>query len=156
MEDLEKEEIIVKKFGLHPSQNDYEEIKTLFLDEIKNRKKLKTLSLEEIKNLGEEEGCGDYLRTLCFMIFYLGHVEDCISIWEAKSIDMDTFCYIDVGLTCGGGYDETIKYISDKPKLAKMKSYLEECFALEESDGFEQFDRERLIKSFENFYRNTF
>ena len=53
---MDKEQTIIKKFGLCPSQSDHDEIKELLI--------------EEIENHDNSEGCGEYLRVLCFMIFY--------------------------------------------------------------------------------------
>ena len=78
---------------------------------------------------------------------FLGRAEDCELIWQAKNLNMDTGCYIDTGLLCGAGYSETIDYLSDKPELKKMKSYISGCYA-----HGDVFEREMIIENFVTFY----
>ena len=129
---MEKDEAILKKFGICPSKKDYDEIKQLLIDDVQKH---------------EDSGCGEYLRVLCFMIFYYGHVEDCELIWKAKNLNMDTACCIDIGLTCGAGYTETINYLSSKPDLIAMKSYIEFC-----NNCGDQFNRDAIIDDFKYYY----
>jgi len=131
---MEKEQIIIERFGLCPSEISYAEIKQLLV--------------EEIENHDHSEGCGEYLRVLCFMIFYCGHVEDCELIWKAKNLNFDTGWYIDGELLFGAGYNKTLDYISEKTYLNNMKSYIEEYIDCECI-----FEKEDIIKNFKSFYR---
>ncbi|MDL2257736.1 hypothetical protein LJC42_01070 [Eubacteriales bacterium OttesenSCG-928-K08] len=100
-----------KKFTMFPGDKYIHEIRTLLGEEIASH---------------PEDGCTDELRFLCYLLFYIGKVEDCEIIWKAKSISMDTSIMIDVGLLFGAGYEATMEYIEDKPHMAGMRYYMEE------------------------------
>lgn len=131
---MDKEDLIIEKYGLCPDYSSHEEVRVLLEHEIMNH--------------DNEEGCGEYLRVLCFMVFFIGALEDCELIWKAKMLNMDTGCMIDVGLLCGAGFNPTIDYISEKPGLQKMKAYLEDCRITGDI-----FDKNLIINDFKQYYR---
>lgn len=133
---MDKEELLIEKYGLCPTDSNYAEIKRLLE--------------EEIINHDDNEGCGEYLRVLCFMIFFIGHVEDCELIWKAKMLNMDTGCMLDVGLLCGAGFEQTIDFISQNPNLQKMKTYLERC-----QIAGDELDKNSIINNFKQYYGCT-
>ena len=131
-------EALIKKFGLCPAPASREAIKQL-------------LELE-IQEHDDREGCGEYLRVLCFMLFYIGRVEDSALIWKTKKLNMDTGAMIDAGLLCGAGYGQTINFIKETPALHGMKAYLETCFA----DDPNQFDKAKIEAGFRRYYSNRY
>lgn len=130
---MEKEDIIIERFGLCPSQT--------------NRMAIRQMLENEIQTHSNNEGCGEFLRVLCFMLFFIGEVEDSTLIWKAKTLNMDTGCMIDVGLLCGAGYKQTITFIKDSSIMEDMKLYLEKCH-----DAGDEFDKEKIIQNFKAYY----
>ena len=130
---MKDENVIIEKYGLCPSLTHHAEIRQLL--EI------------EIKEHDDSEGCGEYLRVLCFMLFFIGKVEDSVLIWKAKMLNMDTGCMIDVGLLCGAGFEQTRTFIKDSPVLCKMKSYMEKCYA-----AGDEFDKGEIVRNFKAYY----
>lgn len=72
---------------------------------------------------------GDSLMLACYILGLHNEIEDCLKIWEAKMVDFDTYCYIDIQLVPFAGVDETIAYLqSQVSQEAKMAvEYLTTC-----------------------------
>ena len=60
-----------------------------------DRQLIRTLAEIETHRAREEGGCGDPLYALCFMLFWLGNVDDYDVIITAKESNMDTGAMID-------------------------------------------------------------
>ena len=129
-----EEDIIIEKFGLCPSEA--------------NRKEIRQLLELQIQTHNHDIGCGEYLRVLCFMLFYIGNVEDSVLIWRAKRLNMDTGVMIDVGLCCGAGYEQTINFIKDNATLDDMRLYLEGCNIADT----EPLDKAKIVTDFMHYY----
>lgn len=127
---MEREELIISKYGVCPREECRDEIKKLLIEEIENEEYI--------------ESC-ECLRVLCFLLFSIGNVEDCELIWKAKMLNMDAGCMVDVGFLCGAGYNETIAYIENKAGLEKMKCYLTQYIG-------EELDKKEVIIKFKNYY----
>jgi hypothetical protein len=41
---------------------------------------------------------GDSLMLACYILGKHNQIEDCLKIWDAKRIDFDTYCYVDIQL----------------------------------------------------------
>jgi hypothetical protein len=86
----------------------------------------------EIRNLPYPDGYDMGIDTLMLSSYILGlhqNIEDCLKIWEAKTIDFDTFCGHDIELVLFAGLEETITYLK-KNKSEEAESaleYIEEC-----------------------------
>lgn len=127
---MQREEMILTKYGLNPKQENRIEIKKLLKEEIENVQK------------SRDHEC---LRVLCFLLFLIGNVEDCELIWQAKTLNMDAGCMVDSVLLCGAGYRETVSYLEKKKGLEKMRKFI-----LEYVD--EEFDRREIINQFKSYY----
>lgn len=127
---MERENLIIAKYGVHPKEEYRDEIKKLLIEEIEN------------EEYAESHEC---LRVLCFLLFSIGNVKDCKLIWKAKMLNMDAGCMVDGVFLCGAGYNETISYIEDKTELDKMKSFLIQYIG-------EEFDKEEVVNGFKNDY----
>ena len=46
-----------------------------------------------------------------FLLGAHGHVEDSLKIWEAKQVDFDTYCGLDIQLVAFAGVDKTISFL---------------------------------------------
>lgn len=64
---------------------------------------------------------GDHLMLGCFILGMNGKVEDCLKIWEAKTVDFDSYCYIDIELFLFAGVSKTVAFLQtqDCPEAAK-------------------------------------
>lgn len=127
---MDREELIIAKYGVYPKKEDREEIIKLLIEEIEN------------EVYSESHEC---LRVLCFLLFTIGNVKDCELIWKAKMLNMDAGCMIDGKFLCGAGYNETISYIGDRVELEKMKCYLRQYIGKE-------FVKEEVVNEFKNYY----
>lgn len=127
---MEREYLIIAKYGVNPRKEDRTDIIKLLREEIKN------------ENNTESHEC---LRVLCFLLFLIGNVEDCELIWEAKMLNMDTGCMIDTVFLCGAGYKSTLSYIKGKEKLSKMNKFITEYIG-------QEFDKEEVIEEFKSYY----
>lgn len=72
---------------------------------------------------------GDSLMLAAFMLGKHGHIEDCVAIWNAKSVDFDAYCYVDIQLVVFGGVSATLAYLETVPSetTKQMKEYILEC-----------------------------
>jgi hypothetical protein len=67
------------------------------------------------------------------------HIEDCLRIWNAKTTDFDTFCYIDIQLVPFAGLDETINFLKaiNTNEAKDALKYLLDC---KKSGDFDNLD----------------
>ena len=80
---------------------------------------------------GESSGMTDELRLSALLLYKIGNVEDAPLLWEAKTVNFDTVCGLDIQLLVGAGVDETIAYLrdlGDEQSLGAV-SYIEGCRA---------------------------
>jgi hypothetical protein len=114
-EDNGKEDEIIQRFGLHPAEDDLDEIRTV---------------IAEQAELGWDAHV-ELMRVCSVMLFNAGHVTDSLLIWRAKEANWDAHCSIDIQLLCGAGLPETISYLeaeaSRDPEAAKALEYLSDC-----------------------------
>lgn len=127
---MDREDLIINKYGVYPKEEYRDEIKRLLIEEIEN------------EEYTESHEC---LRILCFLLFSIGNVEDCEHIWKAKMLNMDAGCMVDAVFLCGAGYNATLLYIENKSELEKMKRYLTQYVG-------EEFDKEKVIDEFKSYY----
>lgn len=94
---MDRTDKLLTKYTLNPNIKNLEEIRNLLHEEM------------AIENLEDHE----YLKTLCFLLFIIGDVNDSILIWKAKNKDFDAVCYIDGEFLCGAGLKETKVYLAN-------------------------------------------
>ncbi|MCU6792108.1 hypothetical protein OB236_08210 [Paenibacillus sp. WQ 127069] len=133
--EIDRTEEILKFYGLEPDQKHIESIRSLLIYEVNNR------------NSDDNE----YMKTLCILLFILGHVEDTLLIWSAKRKNFDAGNYIDVQLLCGAGLEETKRHLKSANTLHAIDQlkYLEKS---ERSNDFVNFTRENVIKFYKRYY----
>ncbi|MDQ0112426.1 hypothetical protein [Paenibacillus harenae] len=133
---MEREYIILERFGLEPKHKYLQEIRTLLIEETNS------------DNYQEHE----YLKTLCIMLFSFGCVEDSLLIWNAKMKDFDAGCYIDGELLMGAGLDETINYLTgvNTIRAKELIKYLQGFT----SDG-DYMKRSEVIEFYRRYYKLT-
>ena len=82
---------------------------------------------------------GDSLMLACYILGKHNKIEDCLKVWEAKRIDFDTFCYVDIQLVAFAGVQETIEYlkIQTSEEAKQALKYVVEC---SEAGDFEDLE----------------
>ncbi|NUU79833.1 hypothetical protein [Paenibacillus xylanilyticus] len=128
------EEEALQEFGLEPGSGD--------------RERIRRLLQQEFDNTSAEDN--DYLKTLCIMLFAIGHVEDTQLIWQAKRKNQDTGSYVEVQLLCGAGFEDTIMYLEQKggQQAGEQLQYLRQC----EAYDFVDFSKEEWLSNYKQYY----
>lgn len=133
---MDKTEELIKKYTLTPAEEKRLEILQLYNEEI------------SIENIDDHE----YLKTLCILLFSIGDVRDSLLVWKAKSKDFDAGAYIDIQLLCGAGLQQTKSFLEDENTIDSKKA-LEYLVKTETTGDFEDFDKEKVINFYKNYYR---
>ena len=128
---MDREDLIISKYGVNPKEEDRDEIRKLLIKEIDN------------EPCSENHEC---LRILCFLLFSIGTVDDCELIWKAKMLNMDTGCMIESVYLCGAGYDKTLIYLSNKEGMEKVKQNITNYIS-------DEFIKQEVIDEFKGYYR---
>lgn len=85
---------------------------------------------------------GDSLLLACYLLGLHNEVEDWLKIWEAKTIDFDTYCYIDIQLMPFAGMEKTMAYLqtqADNPKVIAAMEYLADCSNAGDFENYEDY-----------------
>lgn len=82
---------------------------------------------------------GDSLMLACYLLGLHNELEDCLRIWETKTIDFDTYCYIDIQLVPFAGVDKTIAFLKIQTSKEATDA-LEYVTACKESGDFKNLD----------------
>lgn len=133
---MDREDILLERFGLEPDLKYLQEIRALLIEET------------NVSNIEDHE----YLKTLCILLFTFGYPEDTLLIWNAKMKDFDAGCYIDGELLMGAGLNETIHFLQ-KLNTTKAKEILEYIEPYKTNDDY--MTREKVIDFYNKYYRLT-
>jgi hypothetical protein len=70
------------------------------------------------------------LMLFCLNLGLQNQIEDCLKIWEAKNIDFDTFCGLDIQLLPFAGVIETIEFLKQQhtTEAKNALDYVTGCF----------------------------
>lgn len=87
------------------------------------------------------------MEDLMLASFILGmhqQIEDCLKVWEAKNVDFDSFCGVDIQLVPFAGVAETIAYLSTQTgqEADKALEYVLECKKSGDFDDLEEYYKE--------------
>ena len=84
--------------------------------------------IEKRKN-SEEDGNGDNIMFACYLLGIHGHIEDSLLIWQAKTVDFDSYAYVDIQLVVFAGVDKTLKYFETlkTQESSKAIEYIKGC-----------------------------
>jgi hypothetical protein len=76
-----------------------------------------------------KEVTGDTIMLACYLLGLHNCVEDCMRIWQAKKVDFDAFCYIDIQLVPFAGWKETVHYLTsiNSKESQEALDYLNQC-----------------------------
>ena len=112
-----------------------------YFDKNKNRKfALEFLTLLTKLRQNPDIGIsGDSLMLACYILVKHNQIEDCLKVWEAKRIDFDTFCYVDIQLVAFAGVQQTIEYLKTQTS-EEAKQALEYVIECSEAGDFEDLE----------------
>lgn len=124
-EDDDAEDEIIRRFGLHPAEDDLDEVRAIIREQT-------ALGLDADTLL---------MKICCVLLFNARHVTDSLLIWRAKQSGFDAACSIDGQLLCGAGLARTMTYLEATaerdPEAAKALEYVRACAKLGGTlDGF--------------------
>jgi hypothetical protein len=99
--------------------------------------------IELRKDLSNEISMYD-LMLASFLIGRHGQVEDSLKIWEAKRVDFDTFCGVDIQLVPFAGVDKTIAFLQTQAddEAKKALEYVLGCAESGDFDDLEEYYNE--------------
>jgi hypothetical protein len=77
----------------------------------------------------------------CFNLALQNQLEDCLKIWEAKTIDFDTFYGVDIQLMMFAGVKETIEYLKQQKteQAQEALKYVTECLEAGDFDDLHNY-----------------
>ncbi len=82
--------------------------------------------LKQIEALKKSWGVPCTLKACTIMLFKLGHVEDSILLWKAKTCNPDTLFSIDIQLLLGAGAKETIAFLKKNTEVKSLTKIIKE------------------------------
>jgi hypothetical protein len=111
-----------------------------------DRRLVRYLLKQEILMHEESWGVNENIKLCAYLLYRLGHVEDALLIWRAKSTNFDTGCGVDVQLLVGAGLERTVEYLKEQgsKEAAGAISYIEECVKtgdFNNLEGWREFSR---------------
>jgi len=88
-----------------------------------------------------ELGTGDNLMLTAYVLGLHGQVEDSLRIWEAKRVDFDAFCYVDIQLVVFAGVEKTLAFLQsiDTEEAKYAVEYLHGCKKAGDLDHLEAY-----------------
>jgi hypothetical protein len=112
----------LRRYGLQPSAADLDEIRGI---------------LRAQAQLIQDEQDTELMKLCCVQLFNAGHLDDVVTIWQAKESSWDAHCALDVQLLCGAGLDGTKAHLAGGSEAAaEALRYLTDCEAAGDFDDF--------------------
>jgi len=126
----------LRRYGLRPAGDNLDEIRDV---------------LRAQAELNQDVQDTELMRLSCVQLFNAGHLNDVLTIWQAKESSWDAHCALDVQLLCGAGLDATKAHLAaDGSELATdALRYLTEC---EATGDFDNFSVDRQARSWAKYF----
>ncbi len=85
----------------------------------------------ELRKYPDNEISINDLMLAGYLLGMHGHVEDCLKVWEAKSVDFDTLAGVDIQLIPFAGVDRTISFLKTQTEEEAKQAleYIQDCLA---------------------------
>ena len=127
----------LRRYGLRPSVDDLDECRDI---------------LRAQARPGQEDQDTELMKLSCVQLFNAGHLNDVLTIWQAKESSWDAHCALDVQLLCAAGLDATKAHLTadGSEAAAEALRYLDEC---EAAGDFNQFFVDQHALSWARYYR---
>lgn len=83
----------------------------------------------------------DNLMLACYNLGLNNCVEDCLKIWEAKTVDFDTYCGLDIQLVVFVGIEKTTTFLKAQKSVeaAEALEYITECATAGDFDDLDRY-----------------
>jgi hypothetical protein len=83
----------------------------------------------------------DDLMLASFLLGMHGQVEDSLKVWEAKRVDFDAYCGVDIRLVPFAGVDETISFLHTQTddEAKETLKYILTCSKAGDFDDLEEY-----------------
>lgn len=112
---------LYKRLSAEFSQKHGELIRELFKIEIKERKLCVFGAVVEESKIDDTYDCPWSIRCCAYLLYKLADLNDVKLIWQAKTIDYDSYFELDGQLLVGAGVNETIDFLKKKRgRIAKF------------------------------------
>lgn len=81
------------------------------------------------------------LMLACYILGLHNQVADVLKIWEAKYVDFDTYCGVDIQLTVFAGVAETISFLRQQATAEALKAleYITKCADCGDFDSITEY-----------------
>ena len=98
----------------------------------------------ELRKDPKNEVSIDDLMLAGFILGMHGQVEDSLKIWEAKRVDFDTYCGVDIQLVPFAGVDETVSFLQTQndDEAKEALKYVLACSNAGNFDDLEEYYNE--------------
>lgn len=98
----------------------------------------------EIRSEPYPKGYDVGAETMMLSGYILGlhqNIEDCLEIWNAKTVDFDTFCAFDIQLVVFAGLEPTIAYLKQQHSemAEKALQYIQDCKKAGDFDDLDEY-----------------
>lgn len=103
-----------------------------------------------IRKQSGEEMPAETLMLACYILGLHNQIEDCLKIWEAKEIDFDTHCGLDIQLLPFAGVDQTITFLKEQTGAEAQEAfkYTTRCAGCGDFDNQEAYFSTKTIPWF--------
>jgi len=97
--------------------------------------------LRKRRNQDFEMGTNDNIMFSCYLVGLHINVEDSLIVWQAKNVDFDAYCGVDVQLLAFAGVDNTLKYLKalDTEESRKAIDYIVKSKEAGDFDDIESY-----------------
>ena len=98
----------------------------------------------ELRKDPKKEVSIDDLMLASFILGMHGQVEDSLKIWEAKRVDFDAYCGVDIQLVPFAGVDKTVSYLQTQNdhEAKEALKYVLACLKAGDFDDLEDYYNE--------------
>jgi hypothetical protein len=95
----------------------------------------------ELRKDSENEISNDDLMLASFILGMHGQVEDSLKVWEAKRVDFDTYCGVDIQLVPFAGVNKTVSFLrtQNDDEAKEALEYIVACSKAGDFDDLEKY-----------------
>ncbi|MFI7114554.1 hypothetical protein ACIBK9_50160 [Nonomuraea sp. NPDC050227] len=98
----------------------------------------------------QDEGDTELMKLCCVQLFNADHLDDVLTIWDARRSSWDAGSSVDVQLLCGAGLEETKAYLTatNSPEALVTLDHLLLCERAGDFEGFSLESRSCLYAEY--------
>jgi len=97
--------------------------------------------ITEMRKPNGSDVSGNTIMLGCYILGMHNDVKDCIAIWNAKNVDFDAYCYVDIQLALFAGINKTIEYLDTvtTDDAVRALKYIKQCKAAGDLDAIDSY-----------------